>query len=324
MKNPRLILILFLSGFFLTLFEACYAPKTYSGREPESAYRYYEKALRLKIEGDLDKALRQISQAIALNSRIALFYVLKAQIFDSLKQADSAIFYYQASLKLRSHAPEVLARLGELHIRAGNFTSGIRYLDKAYQEDPQKTALLLQIAGIYSRMKQMRRVNDVLDEYRVQTELKKRPLSPEYFILMGDVFFLNKDYFKAAAFYEQSSCEKCFSPEQAARAFDAFLKSQKLDSYFKLLSGLDKKRFSEAEFYYYRGLYYRAIGNYSEAKDQLLLALGKGMNNPDLFYYLAKIYQKENDKAMVRQMYQKLKAVDPQNPRLNEIETLLR
>ena len=61
----------------------CYTAVPKKPPHPNSAFRHYENALICQFDAKWDSALVQINRAIKMNNKIALFYVLKAQVFDS-------------------------------------------------------------------------------------------------------------------------------------------------------------------------------------------------------------------------------------------------
>lgn len=317
-------IILLLLAPVLFLFQGCYPARLPSQKKaPEpSAFRYYENALVAKFDGHWQTALKKINKAIELNNRISLFYVLKAQIFDSLHQVDSAIIAYQQALKVRPHAPDVLQKIGELYIKNGDHISGIAYLKKAFAFDETQTDILLRIAHLYIQLDSLQLARDVLTDYKIRMDLAHSPPAPAYFLMKGDMAIAQGDSSKAAQYYESCPCKKCFSKEQAIRAFETLFKVKDYDGYFALLTGVDEHKFRHGELFYYRGLYYRVIGNKNEAQHQFELALKHGNTKPELYLELAKIYFQKNQPDKVKALYQQLKAIEPKSPYLSQIRAM--
>ncbi len=301
----------------------CY---TVSPKEPprhNSAFRHYENALVYQFDAKWDSALVQINRAIKLNNKIALFYVLKAQVFDSLNQVDSAIAAYRQALKVRPYASDVMEALGELYIRSGNHEQGITYLKKAFAHDETQTRLLLRIAELYLRLGKNEEAKDVLTDYKVRMDLAHLPADPKYFLLMGEIAYKEKRWQDAARYYEACPCKKCFSPREAIQAFEVLFKFKKLDSFYRLLTGVDQRKFKQGILFYYRGLYYREIGNLNEAEHQFQLALQHGSQMPEVFYEMAKVYQKRNQKQKIKTLIQRLERIDPHSSYLAKMRALL-
>ncbi len=319
----------FIKNIFLLILAAlisvqCYASRTQTSRksEPKSAFRFYENALIAKFDGRWDRALRQINRAIELNNRISLFYVLKAQIFDSLHQVDSAIFAYQQALKVRPHAPDVLQKVGELYITDGDSQTGIAYLKKAFAFDETQTGILLRIARLYIDLDSLDLANDVLIDYKIRTDMAQSPPEPAYYLLKGDMAFMQGNWRQAAEFYDACPCKRCFSEKQVKRAFDVFLKEKNVKRYFKLLTGLNEQKLGEATLFYYRGIYYRTIGNLNEAQHQFELALKHGNKNPELFWDLARIYFRKNETKKIKALYKQLQNIVPHSVYLQKMKAL--
>ncbi len=287
---------------------SCYQLNTESKKTEPSAFYFYQLAVQENIQGNLAQALKHINRAIRLNDRIALFYVLKAQMFDSLGNIDSAVYFYRKSLKLRSHAPEIFKRLGELSLRQNQPDKAAEYFRKAYIENPDSTQFLLEIARIRFAQNKPSKAKILLDEYRFEQLRNKRKLAPLYFVLKGDLAFAQGDSVKAAQLYAQSHCGSCLNETQADWAFKALLKTGDLSAYFELLSGLSKnRRFPEALLYFYRALYYQAIGNHHEALQQFERAYAKGLRTAQLLTILIHYYQTNGQALKAQQLKTELK-----------------
>ncbi|EHO42658.1 Tetratricopeptide TPR_2 repeat-containing protein [Caldithrix abyssi DSM 13497] len=289
------------SVFSIFLLWSCYNMDPPVRAQQPSAFYFYQMAVQSKIRGDTPKALEQINRAIRLNHKISLFYVFKAQIFDSMQVSDSAVFYYKKSLTLRSHAPEILKRLGELALQAQRPNEAAYYFRKAYIEAPDSVDFLLKLAQIRLQQNEIRQAENLLDEYRLTQKRKERPVSPLFFVIRADLAMSKGDSLSAARFYARSHCGECLSKEQAEWAFETLLKTQNLEAYFDLLAGVRKNRhFPEALLYYYRGLYYQAIGNAHEAVQQFERAYQKGVRKKKLLKMLIQFYAGQNKMERVK------------------------
>ncbi len=305
MKVSNKILILIFAT--LTVITGCYQLEQTKQTPPPSAYFYYQQALENRIAGDLDGALKMVNKALRLNNRISLFYVLKGQIFDSLKMVDSAFYYYKASLTYRSHSPEVLVRLAELSLEGGNLDQAVHFYRKAYVEEPDSIHLLLKICQIHLKENQLLKAQNVLDEYRITQKRRKQNFSPFYYINLADLALMKGDSAEAARNYALSGCGKCLSERQAEWAFEVLLKKKQLSAYFNLLSGLQSnKAFPESRLFYYRGLYYQALGNHKEALHQFERAYQNGLRSPKLLKILIRYYSQQNQTDKVQRLKNEL------------------
>jgi tetratricopeptide (TPR) repeat protein len=301
----------------------CYTAVPKKPPHPNSAFRHYENALICQFDAKWDSALVQISRAIKMNNKIALFYVLKAQVFDSLNQIDSAIAAYQQALKVRPYAPDVMEALGELYIRHGNHEQGIAYLKRAFAHDETQTRLLLRIAELYMRLGRKEEAKDVLTDYKVRMDLAHLSADPKYFLLMGEIAYQEKRWQDAAHYYEVCPCKRCFTPQEAIQAFKVLFKFGKLDSYYRLLTGVEQRKFKQGILFYYRGLYYREIGNLNEAEHQFQLALQHGSQMPEVLYEMAQIYHKRGQKQKIEPLIRRLERIAPHSPYLAKMRALL-
>ncbi len=321
-RSLKIIFLLIATAFLLVQCYPTQVAKTSVSAQPKSAFRYYENALVAKFDGHWQEALKQVNKAIALNDKISLFFILKAQIFDSLHQADSAIYAYQQALNIRPHAPDVLQKIGELYIAKGERQTGILYLKKAFAFDETQTDILLRIARLYLNVDSLRLAQDVLSDYEVRMELAHSPPKPSFYLMEGDMAYEKGDWALAAHYFKACPCKKCFSREQAVRAFDVFFKIRDYDAYFALLIGVDKQKFKNGTLFYYRGLYYKVIGNLSEAQHQFELALKHGNTKPELFWELAQIYFQKNKTMQIKALYRKLQTIRPDSPYLKKMKAL--
>ncbi len=288
----------------------------------KSAFRFYENALIEKFDGRWPQALEQINRAIALNNRISLFFVLKGQIFDSLHQVDSAIYAYRQALRIRPHAPDVLQKIGALYIEKGQPLKGVVFLKKAFAYDETQTDILLRIARLYITLDSLSLAQQVLSDYKVRMELSARPPAAAYYLMEGDMAYKRKDFAAAANYYAACPCKRCFTRHQALRAFETLFLFKRFSDYFVLLTGVDEHKFQKGELFYYRGLYYKAIGNVNEAEHQFELGLQQGSTQPGLFWELAQIYHQKKQVAKLRALYGKLKTVAPNSNLLPKIKAL--
>ncbi len=312
---------LFIALLFLI---RCYPTSTnrFKPVEQKSAFRFYENALIDKFDGRWTRALEQINRAIALNNRISLFFVLKAQILDSLHQIDSAIYTYKQALSIRPHAPDVLQKIGALYIEKGQPLKGVFYLKKAFAYDETQTDILLRIAKLYIALDSLRWADRVLMDYKVRTDLTGRSPAAAYYLMKANMAYKRKNYALAARYYALCPCKKCFTRTEALRAFETLLRYKKISDYFALLTGLETHKFKNGELFYYRGLYYKVIGNLNEARHQFELALAQGNTKPELFWELAQIYYRMNNTSAIRILYRRLKALDAQSNFLPKIRAL--
>ena len=298
-------IFLFLSA--VLILQSCYNLNPPEKIREPSAYYFYQMALQFRIQGHLKKALNEINKAIKINDHISLFYVLKAQIFDSLQVLDSAVYYYKHSLIYRSHSPEVLKRLAELSFQKGNLQQAIRYYRKAYIEEPDSVNFLLNIAQLYLKENNLEKAQLILDEYRLTQERNDRALASYYYIYSADLALAKGDSLKAARNYAQSHCGACLSTRQAEWAFKTLLTVGNLDAYYELLSGVVKNRnFPEGLLFYYRGLYYLAIGNRNEAMEQFERAYTKGLRKRKLLQILLQYYRTSNREQRIKQLQEDL------------------
>ena len=298
---------IFLISFFLVW--SCYHLNESPNINQPSAFTFYNMALQNQLAGNLETALQQVTRAIKINDHISLFYVLKAQLFDSLHMIDSAIVYYQKSLFYRSHSPEVLRRLGELFEQKGRFPQAVNYFHKAYLENPENTTLLLKIVNIYLHEEDIVKAKEFLREYRQKQELKALKLDPLYFVYLAKVAIAQGDSLNAARYYALSHCGSCLTPKRAEWVFAILLKDGDLNSYFELLSSLSRNRqFPQNLLFYYRGKYYQALGNVHDALEQFERAYQNGLRKPDLIKTLIQFYEKQNKPKKVNKLKSKLKS----------------
>ncbi len=275
---------------------------------PPSAFKMYEQAVKAQIKGEFRQALNLINGALQLNPRISLFYAFKAQIYDSLNVLDSALVFYQKSLQYRSHAPEVLNRLGELSLHMGDTTAALRYFKRSFNEDHQQIELLLKIAEIFLNQKSLGRAEESLREYRVQCRLQNRAPQPRYFVLMGEFLFLKNQPVQAAQFYARAKCGSCFNEQQARRALQTLFKQGDFEGYFSVLSSVQKARlFPDSLLYQLRGRYYLAIGNQNEAGSQFYRAFEEGARNKEVLCGIVKYFFRPQRTKVLPQVESEIK-----------------
>jgi serine/threonine protein kinase/tetratricopeptide (TPR) repeat protein len=91
--------------------------------------------------GDMEKALEQMNQAIAINSDEALFYIIRGNVYAGMGKADQAVADYDSALEL--DANYTLAHLAKGFTtwqQLGDFETALKLFDQVIEMEPDDLA----------------------------------------------------------------------------------------------------------------------------------------------------------------------------------------
>ena len=104
-------------------------------QQPNNADLFYQRALILFQENDIDRAFGDIDRALAIDSLNANYYLLKADLFYKQKQTIPAREVLSKCLKLIPDNIEVNIKLAEIYLLLQNYNRTINYANNALRVD---------------------------------------------------------------------------------------------------------------------------------------------------------------------------------------------
>ncbi|MEJ2545372.1 MAG: tetratricopeptide repeat protein [Calditrichaceae bacterium] len=311
---------------FIITIQYCYLSKPLPKEErprDESAFGAYSEAVALNDQGQYSEALEKINKAIDMNDKLAKFVLLKAQIQENREEYIDAIASYKKALKIQIYNPAVYEKMGELFAKIGQYHTAIQNVKKAFaQKQPQDTRLLIIVAKYYIAMNSYDRAEYELKTYEIQTPSNE--YSPDYYAVKAKIYFHSNQYEKAANFLEKCRLSKPLTTELHKLYLDALLNSEKYDALYQHLISLEPKDLAKGDQQFYKGVYYYAKENYSDALSQLEIALENNTTDSRVYYYLGKVYLELGNVSKSKEMFDifrtKTKTPELENVELKDIK----
>lgn len=168
-------------------------------KDPQNHTAYYELAQLYYKSKDLEKAKENIQKAITINSENEWYWLLSATIYQDLKDYSLLNYALNELIKL---SPDKI----EYRLENANALLILKRPDEAikeYQAIEKKTGVSIETVEGKLRVY---RVNG--DFKSAETELREQinadPVNFRYYILLGDLYFNNKDKKNAAAYYKKA------------------------------------------------------------------------------------------------------------------------
>lgn len=302
LKFIKNVFIIFL---FTCLVISCYRQVTVQPKpdDPNSAFKFYSNAVKLYNEANYDKALPQINNAIELNARISKYYHLKANILQKLNRPDEALTAFDQVLALRSFNPEVLEKTGLIYARKKNYYKAIQKMKKALAQKPNYHHLLINIAEYYWESGKYEFAYNFAKSYKRQMDKGQAGIYPDYYRVMGKIFFKRKDFTGAANFFDKIESSKMLNPDEIKIVIYSYFKARQFDKAYEYISNLTNDKITIGNLYFFRSLYYYHKANFNDAQTQFEHAIKNNTDEALVYFYLGKIYMQNKNHEKARQMF---------------------
>jgi len=288
----------------LLLFQNCYLSKPVSVDErprDQSAFEAYSEAVILNDQGQYAKALEKINTAIEMNNKLAIFFLLKAQILENDEQLPDAINFYKQVLKIQIYNPAVHEKMGELFAKIGQYHSAIQSVKKAFAQKPQDTRLLISVAQYFLDLNSYDRAENEIKTYEIQTA--SNAYSGDYYAVKAKIFFHSGQYTDAANSIMKCRLSKPLTTELHRLYLDALLNSEQYDTLYQHLVSLELKDLVKGDQHFYKGAYYYHTKNYRDALSQFDLALEYNTKDSRVYYYLGKVHLELGNSGKSKEMF---------------------
>jgi len=275
----------------------------------DSAFRYYYQAMQNLESGQIDSALTNLTHAIRLNPNYAQFYFVKGKIFELLQAPDSAIFYFEKSLRIKYHNPEVWYELERLYFSRQKFDKAIPLLERSIQQYPDSLNLYLDLGEAYFNEGKFRLAVDVLNDYERSTD----NAALRFYKWMGMNLFELKEY-KSAEQYLSHYVEQAPDDIDALKYLGMVL--FQLGDYEEAISLLNKVstfRMQDPIIYLYRTRYFYLRQKPQIALEQLRIASSLDSTNSEILFELGKLKFELGDLNGSKTVFLKLKRLFPRN-----------
>jgi len=198
MKTTRLAVIATIAALSLT---SCSTLFTNRGVQKEKAKLYLQMAADQLHQRDYNKAIESCHEALKYDPDFAPAYNHLALVYMETKRYAKSEEAYKKALELKPNYPEVLNNYGVLLNRIERYKEAIPLFEKALQDDSYSTPenALTNMGYSYYRLGNSARAK--------LCHQKALDILPQFCLAsknMGDVYAKDKNYKKAADYFEQS------------------------------------------------------------------------------------------------------------------------
>ncbi|WP_073288816.1 tetratricopeptide repeat protein [Hymenobacter psychrotolerans] len=155
-------------------------------RQPRNASLYARRAAFRLDAGQVEPALRDITQALSLDDTPGEFYFLQARALRAQHKLQSALAAADVASRRGYASAELNLLVGETHLAARHYQTAIDYLDRALQQEPDHTAALFYKGVAYVGLRDTAQALDYL-----RASLARDPRQPE---TLHQLAFLSNAY----------------------------------------------------------------------------------------------------------------------------------
>ncbi|MHB0955102.1 MAG: tetratricopeptide repeat protein [Pirellulaceae bacterium] len=200
----------------------------------------------------------------------------------------AAVEHMQEAVRLSGHDPDLVVRLGEMHLQIGNLELASHLAERVIQSGRQQANAYRLRGAVREHQNQWQ---EALADYH--RALSIQPQYPEVQMAIAQVY------------YRQGKPQRSLSTLQA-------------------LAGAYPSGEEPAELFYWQGLACEALGRHAQAVSHLVQAEGRGMQSADLFYNLAQAHYMAGDPAAAELTAQRALGIDPTHSQAQRLTESLR
>ncbi len=251
----------------------------------ESATYYANRGAAYALQGDLQRALEDFTQAISLNPNFARAYESRAGIYQQLGKYTEMAADYSTFLSLKPDSVNAYLQRAQAYERLGDLDAAIQDYTQAAALQPDDPSAYFNRGQLYQQRGDLASARE--DYNRV---LQLDPNHVRAYFARGSISYQQGDYAAAVADF--------------SRALDL--------------------GYGNPDVYIYRGIAYLQQGQGAPAVDDLTQALSLAPEQVDLYYYRAQAYVLTGDlKAAIDDLSAFLNAAPTDSPLRPEAESLL-
>lgn len=137
-------------------------------KDPNNPNLYYSRAKELMDRRELKKALNDIERCVMIDSTVAQFHFLKAEIHFKRMEPREAKRSFETCLRLDETHSEAKLKLGEIYLLLRDHEKALGMINEVISDEPQKASAYFMKGFIYEEMQDT--INAV-SAYQTATEL---------------------------------------------------------------------------------------------------------------------------------------------------------
>ncbi len=258
---------------FLTILFFAVSCASHKGQAPEKkgigiSYHYYNKALEEIRYSHYSSALAYLDSAISVQPAYAQFYFAKGQVWELLKEPDSAMAQYETALTIRSNFPAVWERLSDLYMASGKYVKAVNMLNDLVQFQPDSLENFLMLARADLHIDQPALALDRVSYYE-----KRGGKSGESDFIRGKAYCQLAEYEKAAVYLSRYIKQNPSNYEAFKLLGCAYIETGDLDRGIPYINEALAMNRRDPALYLSRARYFLGKGKISSAKEQLQFVL---------------------------------------------------
>lgn len=308
---------------------------------PQTAQEFHKRGERLLATERYDRALKDLSQAIRLDRKLAEAYVARGEVFRHRGDYESALGDLNQAIELDAESFRAFAARGNTYLDQGRLAEALADFTSAVRLDPTRPAGYNLRGLVYLKQDALQQA---LDEFNEALRLDAK--FAECLNNRGDVFWAKGDYDAALQDYLAAfEADKTFAlaatnvgyvlalrkndPVEGMRWFDEAVAIRPRDAEIRFYRGdcrVALQQYVEAimDFttaislnerypkpYYRRGDAFMGLGDYRSALADYAKAIELLPNVGLLYYKLGRALQGLNDQANAQAAFQKAVELDP-------------
>ncbi len=307
---------------------------------PQTAQEFHKRGERLLATERYDRALKDLSQAIRLDRKLAEAYVARGAVFRHRGDYESALGDLNQAIELDADSFRAFEERGKTYMDQGRLDEALADFTSAVRLDPARPAGYNLRGLVYLKQNSLQQA---LDEFNEALRLDEK--FAECLNNRGDVYWAKGDFdaalqdylaaFEADKTYAVAATNvgyvlalKKNDPVEGMRWFDEAVAIRPRDPEIRFFRGdcrVALQQYVDAiiDFttaialndrypnpYYHRGDAYMALGDYNSAAADYAKAIELRPNVGMLYYKLGLAFQGMNDQANAQGAFQKAAALD--------------
>lgn len=307
---------------------------------PQTAQEFHKRGERLLATQRYDRALKDLSQAIRLDRKLAEAYVARGVVFRHRRDYESALGDLNQAIELNADSFRAFEERGKTYMDQRRFDEALADFTSAVRLDPARPAGYNLRGLVYLKQNALQQA---LDEFNEALRLDEK--YAECLNNRGDVYWAKGDFdaalqdylaaFEADRTYAVAATNvgyvlalKKNDPVEGMRWFDEAVAIRPRDPEIRFFRGdcrVALQQYAEAivDFttalalnerypnpYYRRGDAYMALGDYNAAAVDYSKAIELLPNTGILYYKLGLAFQGMNDQASAQAAFEKAVSLD--------------
>lgn len=167
--------------------------------EPQTAEQYTKRGERYRKAGRIDRAVKDLTDAIKMNPKLAMAYAQRGWAFTDKKDFDSALGDFDEAIVLDPQLADAFHGRGYLQIKMGKYDEAVADCTKSIRFNPENAIAYNNRAFAYQQKGDM---NKAVADFTRAIELN--PGDPDFYNNRGDCYYYGRAFQEAVNDYSQA------------------------------------------------------------------------------------------------------------------------